>query len=96
MRRSDNQICFLLLGQSNNFKERLAVGQKLLQGESEATRKLYGPDEADTQEFGLQCLLARRLVERGVRFVELLRGRARGLTRGTRRVQQSESFLIFQ
>jgi hypothetical protein len=41
-------------------------------GESEATRKLYGIGEPDTEEFGRQCLLARRLVERGVRFVELL------------------------
>jgi len=40
--------------------------------ESEATRGLYGLDDKDTEEFGRQCLLARRLVERGVRFVELL------------------------
>ena len=43
-----------------------------LQGESEVTRNLYGLDESDTEEFGRQCLLARRMVERGVRFVELL------------------------
>ena len=43
-----------------------------LTGESEATRKLYGLDEPDTEEFGRECLLARRMVERGVRFVELL------------------------
>jgi len=40
--------------------------------ESEATRGIYGLDDKDTEEFGRQCLLARRLVERGVRFVELL------------------------
>ena len=40
--------------------------------ETEATRKLYGMDEKDTQEYGLACLLARRLVERGVRFIEVL------------------------
>ena len=33
--------------------------------------KLYGLDNKDTAGFGRQCLLARRLVERGVRFVEL-------------------------
>jgi hypothetical protein len=38
--------------------------------ESEATRKLYGMDEEVTRDFGWQCLLARRLVERGVRFVQ--------------------------
>ena len=52
-----------------------------LQGESEATRKLYGLDETDTQEFGLQCLLARRLVQRGVRFVELLPPARQGIDR---------------
>ena len=52
-----------------------------IEGESEATRKLYGLDEPDTREFGLQCLLARRMVERGVRFVELLPPFRQGLDR---------------
>jgi hypothetical protein len=43
-----------------------------LRGESAATQQLYGLDERHTQLFGRQCLIARRLVERGVRFVELL------------------------
>jgi hypothetical protein len=42
--------------------------------ESGATKKLYGIDEEDTADFGRQCLLARRLVEAGVRFVELSHG----------------------
>ena len=42
--------------------------------ESEATRKLYGMDEKITEPFGRQCLMARRLVERGVRFVQLYSG----------------------
>jgi len=42
--------------------------------ESEATRKLYGLDNAITEPFGRQCLMARRLVERGVRFVQLFQG----------------------
>ena len=44
-----------------------------LKGETEATRKLYGLDSplASTAAYGRQCLVARRLVERGVRFVEL-------------------------
>jgi hypothetical protein len=41
-----------------------------LGGESEATRRLYGLDDRITGTFGKQCLLARRLVERGVRFVQ--------------------------
>lgn len=42
-----------------------------LSGESESTKKLYGLDKPETQEYGRRCLLARRLVERGVRFVQL-------------------------
>ena len=42
--------------------------------ESEATKKLYGIDETATSDFGRKCLLARRLVERGVRFVQLISG----------------------
>lgn len=44
-----------------------------LRGESEATRKLYGVDSANQHQaqYARQCLLARRLVERGVRFVEV-------------------------
>ena len=37
----------------------------------EATKKLYGLDQDHTREFGWQCLMARRLTERGVRFVQL-------------------------
>lgn len=39
--------------------------------ESAATRKLYGIDEKPTDDFGRQCLMARRLVEAGVRFVQV-------------------------
>jgi len=44
-----------------------------IKGESEATRKLYGLDDPEPKKaaYARQCLLARRLVERGVRFVEL-------------------------
>ncbi|HSH95344.1 MAG TPA: DUF1501 domain-containing protein, partial [Roseimicrobium sp.] len=42
-----------------------------LKGETEATRKLYGLDDKVTETFGQQCLLARRLVERGVRMVQV-------------------------
>jgi len=45
-----------------------------LNRESEATRKMYGIDDPDTSVFGTNCLMARRLVERGVRFVELYAG----------------------
>jgi hypothetical protein len=43
-----------------------------LNRESEATLRLYGLKRGQTQGFGWQCLVARRLVERGVRFIELI------------------------
>lgn len=42
-----------------------------LSGETEATRKLYGLGNPVTEDFGRQCLMARRLSERGVRFVQV-------------------------
>ncbi len=45
-----------------------------LHGESEATKKLYGIDKSETSSMGRLCLLARRMVERGVRFVQIYHG----------------------
>ena len=45
-----------------------------IEKESAATRKMYGLDDPVTEGFGRQCLLARRLVEHGVRFVQLFHG----------------------
>ena len=42
--------------------------------ETEETKRLYGLDDKVTEPFGRQCLLARRLIERGVRFVQLYNG----------------------
>jgi len=42
-----------------------------ISGETVATRRLYGLDNPRTAEYGRRCLLARRLVERGVRFVQI-------------------------
>jgi hypothetical protein len=42
-----------------------------LADETQATRRLYGLDEPITEDFGRQCLLARRFAERGVRFVQV-------------------------
>ena len=47
-----------------------------LSQETLVTKKLYGLDRQPTKEFGRKCLLARRLVERGVRFVQLYAGGA--------------------
>lgn len=42
--------------------------------ETEATQKLYGLDRKETETFGRQCLVARRMVEEGVRFVQIFHG----------------------
>ncbi len=45
-----------------------------LSKETQQTQRLYGIDQRETASFGRTCLLARRLVERGVRFVQLYHG----------------------
>src|SRR3954451_2591832 len=58
-----------------------APGVLDIAGESEATRKLYGLDREATQDFGRNCLIARRLLERGVRFVQVWSGADNGFPR---------------
>ncbi|MBY0395451.1 MAG: DUF1501 domain-containing protein [Thermoleophilia bacterium] len=52
-----------------------------LSGESAATRALYGLDDPETEDFGRNCLVARRLLERGVRFVQVWSGADNGFPR---------------
>ena len=49
-----------------------------ISGETEATRRMYGLEDPVTRDFGTRCLLARRMVERGVRFVQLYSGDTNG------------------
>jgi Protein of unknown function (DUF1501) len=57
------------------FGMQTAVPETLqMEKEPETIRKLYGMDQDATRPFGQQCLAARRLVERGVRFVQLFHG----------------------
>ena len=65
-----------LEGRLNSFELAFRMQQSMpeaqdISGESEATRKLYGIDEPVTDNFGRQCLLARRFAERGVRFIQV-------------------------
>jgi hypothetical protein len=54
------------------FRMQAAVPELLdTTGETDATKRLYGLDDENTRTYGQSCLLARRLIERGVRFVEL-------------------------
>lgn len=59
----------LAFGMQTAVPETLQLGK-----ESAATQKLYGIDHESTRPFGQQCLVARRLVERGVRFVQIFHG----------------------
>lgn len=52
-----------------------------LKKETEATRLMYGLDKEETSDFGSRCLLARRLLEKGVRFVQLFSGGSFGSPR---------------
>lgn len=57
------------------FAMQTSVPESLqLEKENDATRQLYGLDNKETQHVGWLCLAARRLVERGVRFVQLYHG----------------------
>jgi hypothetical protein len=49
-----------------------------LEDETDETHKHYGLDVKETQEFGRRCLLARRMIERGVRFVQVYSGDTNG------------------
>jgi hypothetical protein len=57
------------------FKMQSEMPQVLDLGkETEATKKLYGLNDRATEDFGRKCLLARRMVEAGVRFIEVTHG----------------------
>lgn len=56
----------LAAGMQGEAREALDISQ-----ETEATHRMYGIDRDETREYGTRCLIARRLVERGVRFVQL-------------------------
>jgi hypothetical protein len=57
------------------YRMQMAAPEALdLERESEATQKLYGLDQKKCTHFAKQCLIARRMVERGVRFVQIYSG----------------------
>lgn len=65
-----------LAGRLNSFELAFRMQASMpdaqdLSRESEATQSLYGLDNAVTEDFGRQCLMARRFLERGVRFVQV-------------------------
>src|SRR5215813_341208 len=71
----DSELSARIYSYELAFKMQTSAAEAIdINRESEATRRLYGVDEPPTQYFGRQALMARRLIERGVRFVQLYLG----------------------
>ena len=72
---SNSELEARILSYEMAFRMQTAAPEAFdLKDESEETKKLYGIDGKETAEYGTNCLLARRLIERGVRFVQLNQG----------------------
>lgn len=73
--RADDALAARVRSYELAAKMQLAVPEVTnLDGETAATQSLYGLDHPESADFGRGCLLARRLLERGVRFVQLFSG----------------------
>ncbi len=82
-RPGDSELAARIASYELAFKMQMSVPELAeLSTETQATKKLYGLDEEHTQEFGTQCLMARRMVERGVRFIQLFSGGRKGASVG--------------
>jgi hypothetical protein len=78
-RGNDNELSARIDSYELAFRMQKAAPEVVdISRESEATQKLYGLDDEATSEFGTRCLLARRMVEAGVRFVQLYSGDTNG------------------
>ena len=78
-RPDDSQLTARMESYELAARLQLAAPELLdLAGETDATKKSYGLDQPETTDFGKRCLLARRMVERGVRFVQVWSGNGGG------------------
>lgn len=78
-REMDTQLMARLQAYELAYRMQSAAPEAVdISRETEATRELYGLDHPVTREFGTRCLLARRMIERGVRFVQLYSGDTNG------------------
>lgn len=78
----DDELAARIESYSLAAKMQMAVPEVTdLERESAATHELYGIEQETTQDFGRSCLMARRLLEKGVRFVQLYSGGAFGSPR---------------
>jgi Protein of unknown function (DUF1501) len=74
-RNRDSELAARLESYELAFRMQMSAPEATdVSSESEATKKLYGLDDPISADFGGRCLLARRLVERGVRFVQVWNG----------------------
>ena len=78
-RQEDSELSARIAAYELSFRMQAHAPEVVdLASETPATRRLYGLDRPETAEFGRRCMLARRMVERGVRFVQLYSGDAAG------------------
>jgi len=71
-RQEDSQLSARIASFELAYRMQVEAPQAFdIVGETKATKKLYGLDDPTTEIFGKQCLMARRLSERGVRFVQV-------------------------
>jgi hypothetical protein len=79
VRDGDDELAARIRAYELAFRMQSAAPELVdLRGETDHTLKLYGVDSPVTREFGQRCLLARRMVERGVRFVQVYSGDTNG------------------
>lgn len=78
-RDNDDELAARIRAYELAFRMQAAAPELVeLNSESADTARMYGIDRPDTQEFGTRCLLARRMIERGVRFVQVYSGDTNG------------------
>jgi hypothetical protein len=77
--RGDDELSARIAAYELAFRMQAAApGVVDLSDETAECQSLYGIDEPETREFGIRCLLARRMAERGVRFIQLYSGDTNG------------------
>ena len=78
-RSEDSDLAARIASYELAFRMQIAAPELVeLSKETDATKKLYGIDDPITSDYGTKCLMARRMVERGVRFIQLYSGSASG------------------
>jgi hypothetical protein len=78
-RDNDDELSARIRAYELAFRMQAAAPELVdLKDETEETLSLYGLDQKETREFGQRCLLARRMAERGVRFVQVYSGDTNG------------------